>query len=208
MCQALNVQSLIRKNNRLNQSDSAQQPEAKARIRKFSEAIRFELEKAFLANNFISGTEKAELACRLELTERQVQKWFVHRREKLRKLEKKAALSSTIDYLNVTQPVRSSYLSNNRTRQNQQNRSLSENLYQKIYNNYRQMKNESLNEQPITSIKNDYDNEFDENEEIENLNENDSFDHNAEHNSAYEGQNFVDNNASINETYNNEFESI
>ncbi len=57
----------------------------KTRIRKFSDNIRNELERHFLANNFISGAEKTVLAMRLNLTERQVQKWFVHRREKLRK---------------------------------------------------------------------------------------------------------------------------
>lgn len=56
--------------------------------RKFSEDIRCELERKFRANNFISGMEKRELAKKLHLTERQVQKWFVHRREKLRKINK------------------------------------------------------------------------------------------------------------------------
>jgi len=74
-------------------------PMPKLRIRKFSEKIRYELEMAFLAKNFISGLEKAELAKRLDLTERQVQKWFVHRREKLRRLEKKSAtLNSTLNH--------------------------------------------------------------------------------------------------------------
>lgn len=77
--------------------------EPKTRIRKFSEATRHELEKAFLVKNFISGSERCELATRLNLTERQVQKWFVHRREKLRKLEKKAALNSTGHEFNETQ---------------------------------------------------------------------------------------------------------
>jgi len=53
------------------------------RIRKFSEHIRYELERKFLSNHFISGAEKSLLAKQLSLTERQVQKWFVHRREKL-----------------------------------------------------------------------------------------------------------------------------
>ncbi len=69
--------------------------ERKVRVRKFSEAIRSELERKFLLNNFISGVEKAQLARKLELTERQVQKWFVHRREKLRRLEKKSAVAMT-----------------------------------------------------------------------------------------------------------------
>ncbi len=65
----------------------------KPRVRKFSEAIRSELERKFLLNNFISGVEKSQLAKKLELTERQVQKWFVHRREKLRRIEKQSAIS-------------------------------------------------------------------------------------------------------------------
>ena len=56
-----------------------------ARVRKFSDSIRGELERKFLKNNFISGPEKTKLAVELNLTERQVQKWFVHRREKLRR---------------------------------------------------------------------------------------------------------------------------
>lgn len=60
------------------------------RIRKFSDHITNELEQHFLKNNFISGSEKAKLAKKLSLTERQVQKWFVHRREKLRRLQKRA----------------------------------------------------------------------------------------------------------------------
>jgi hypothetical protein len=60
------------------------------RIRKFSDQITNELEQHFLKNNFISGSEKAKLAKKLSLTERQVQKWFVHRREKLRRLQKRA----------------------------------------------------------------------------------------------------------------------
>ena len=63
------------------------------RVRKFSDAIRSELESKFLENNFISGIEKTQLARRLELTERQVQKWFVHRREKLRRHEKKYGIA-------------------------------------------------------------------------------------------------------------------
>ena len=55
------------------------------RVRKFSERIRTELERKFLKNNFISGPEKTKLAKLLNLSERQVQKWFVHRREKLRR---------------------------------------------------------------------------------------------------------------------------
>lgn len=66
--------------------------DSKFRVRKFSDAIRSELERKFLENNFISGIEKTQLARRLELTERQVQKWFVHRREKLRRHEKKYGL--------------------------------------------------------------------------------------------------------------------
>ena len=65
---------------------------AKGRIRKFSEHIRNALESKFLSNNFISGPEKSELAKRLDLTERQVQKWFIHRREKLRRLQKKIGI--------------------------------------------------------------------------------------------------------------------
>jgi hypothetical protein len=55
------------------------------RVRKFSESIRVALERKFLKNNFISGPEKVKLARSLNLSERQVQKWFVHRREKLRR---------------------------------------------------------------------------------------------------------------------------
>lgn len=70
---------------------------ATSRIRKFSDQIRDQLERHFLLNNFISGSEKSKLARKLNLTERQVQKWFVHRREKLRRLEKKAhLLNSTL----------------------------------------------------------------------------------------------------------------
>ena len=59
--------------------------DAKMRVRKFSDSIRSELERKFVTNHFISGAEKAQLAVKLNLTERQVQKWFVHRREKLRR---------------------------------------------------------------------------------------------------------------------------
>lgn len=65
--------------------------DSKMRVRKFSDQIRNELERKFLVNNFISGAEKTKLAQKLRLTERQVQKWFVHRREKLRRLQRKAA---------------------------------------------------------------------------------------------------------------------
>lgn len=58
------------------------------RIRKFSEAIRSELEKQFQLNRYINGDDKKRLADRLNLTVRQVQKWFVHRREKYRRDEK------------------------------------------------------------------------------------------------------------------------
>lgn len=69
----------------------------KGRIRKFSDRVRNELERSFLANNFITGGEKKVLATRLNLTERQVSKWFVHRREKLRRLEKRASnINSTL----------------------------------------------------------------------------------------------------------------
>ena len=58
------------------------------RIRKFSDQIRMELEKHFQKNRYISGDEKKMLADKLNLTVRQVQKWFVHRREKFRRYEK------------------------------------------------------------------------------------------------------------------------
>jgi hypothetical protein len=58
------------------------------RIRKFSDHIRTELEKHFQKNRYISGDEKKMLADKLSLTVRQVQKWFVHRREKFRRYEK------------------------------------------------------------------------------------------------------------------------
>lgn len=57
-------------------------------IRKFNDEIRHELELKFLENNFISGIEKDRLATRLNLTERQVKKWFEKRREKKRRIEK------------------------------------------------------------------------------------------------------------------------
>jgi hypothetical protein len=57
-------------------------------IRKFDDEIRDELERKFLENNFISGVEKDQLAVRLNLTERQVKKWFEKRREKKRRMEK------------------------------------------------------------------------------------------------------------------------
>ena len=68
--------------------------DSKFRVRKFSDAIRNELEQKFLENNFISGVQKSQLAAKLALTERQVQKWFVHRREKLRRHEKKYGVAS------------------------------------------------------------------------------------------------------------------
>jgi hypothetical protein len=58
------------------------------RIRKFSDNIRMELERHFQKNRYISGDEKKLLADKLNLTVRQVQKWFVHRREKFRRYEK------------------------------------------------------------------------------------------------------------------------
>jgi len=74
------------------------------RIRKFSDKIRNELERSFLANNFITGGEKQILAKKLNLTERQVSKWFVHRREKLRRLEKRATnINSTLQHHYMTQ---------------------------------------------------------------------------------------------------------
>jgi hypothetical protein len=128
-------------------------PEPKIRIRKFSEEIRNELEAAFLAKNFISGFEKAELSKRLNLTERQVQKWFVHRREKLRRLEKKSAtLNSTLDhhhsqirsvqsssnYQNITMDSRPKLIPQIRMLKK-------ENPYQKVYDHsYREKKFENM----------------------------------------------------------------
>lgn len=60
-------------------------------IRKFNEEIRVELEAKFAENNFISGAEKDQLAVKLNLTERQVKKWFEKRREKKRRIEKMTA---------------------------------------------------------------------------------------------------------------------
>ena len=59
------------------------------RVRKFSDYIRSELEKQFQIRKYISGQDKKILADRLNLTIKQIQKWFVHRREKLRHLQKK-----------------------------------------------------------------------------------------------------------------------
>jgi hypothetical protein len=125
----------------------------KTRIRKFSDTVRTELEAAFLIKNFISGAEKFELAKRLGLTERQVQKWFVHRREKLRRLEKKAAtLNSPLDireHGNNTSvhhsQIRSAanILPNiDYSKPKLASKSLNENPYQKVYHNYRQIKTE------------------------------------------------------------------
>ncbi len=90
-------------------SNAAQYEESdsKSRIRKFSDKIRNELEREFLANNFITGGQKKVLAKRLSLSERQVSKWFVHRREKLRRLEKRATdINTTLQqhYISRTQP--------------------------------------------------------------------------------------------------------
>ncbi len=63
-------------NNNINFNSDDQKFEPKIRVRKFSEAIRNELELHFLTNNFISGIQKTQLANKLNLTERQVQKWF------------------------------------------------------------------------------------------------------------------------------------
>jgi hypothetical protein len=52
--------------------------------RKFTDEVRAELERHFRQDHFIKGIEKQRLARNLGLTERQVGKWFVHRREKLR----------------------------------------------------------------------------------------------------------------------------
>jgi hypothetical protein len=185
----------------------------KTRIRKFSDNIRNELERHFLANNFISGAEKTVLAMRLNLKERQVQKWFVHRREKLRRLEKKTTLIDTPFHCQKQQKLNrlSDNFSNNKTKQ-----IVTENPYQKVYvtkggytinNNqnkelysfndndseieclYEKEKNEDChlyddwidNQNKINdnnldkninfSIINDDDNEFDQDEDIEELNE-------------------------------------
>lgn len=71
------------------------------RVRKFSDRVRNELEKKFQLSNFISGAEKKSIAKKLNLTERQVQKWFVHRREKLRRGHKKTdVLGNKLNDLN------------------------------------------------------------------------------------------------------------
>lgn len=85
-----NYQAQTSYNSKQAKTCSTTQFDSKLRVRKFSDAIRLELERKFTANNFISGIEKTQLAKKLNLTERQVQKWFVHRREKLRRQEKKA----------------------------------------------------------------------------------------------------------------------
>ena len=90
-----------------NDTTTTQQTNGKVKIRKFSDHIRIQLERSFLANNFITGDEKKVLANRLKLTERQVSKWFVHRREKLRRLEKRAT--------NINSTLQQHY--NNRTKQ-------------------------------------------------------------------------------------------
>ena len=59
-------------------------------IRKFNDSTRAQLELKFAQNNFISRVEKDELAAQLNLTERQVKKWFEKRREKKRRLERQA----------------------------------------------------------------------------------------------------------------------
>jgi hypothetical protein len=76
------------------------------RVRKFSESIRSELERQFAIRRYVSGEEKRKLAAKLSLTARQVQKWFVHRREKLRREQSETML------VVKEEPVRSSLSAN------------------------------------------------------------------------------------------------
>ena len=75
----------LKKDSKITNKKNSNGTAGNIRVRKFSERIRTELERKFLKNNFISGPEKTKLAKLLNLSERQVQKWFVHRREKLRR---------------------------------------------------------------------------------------------------------------------------
>ena len=74
----------------VNKSFPGQLTGEKKFIRKFNDSTRAQLELKFAQNNFISRVEKDELATQLNLTERQVKKWFEKRREKKRRLERQA----------------------------------------------------------------------------------------------------------------------
>ncbi|GMR42746.1 hypothetical protein PMAYCL1PPCAC_12941, partial [Pristionchus mayeri] len=54
----------------------------------YSDYIRLELEKEFHMNEFINADRKADLATKLNLTERQIKIWFQNRRAKKRRDEK------------------------------------------------------------------------------------------------------------------------
>uniref|UniRef100_A0A8R1Y618 Pal-1 n=1 Tax=Pristionchus pacificus TaxID=54126 RepID=A0A8R1Y618_PRIPA len=54
----------------------------------YSDYIRLELEKEFHMNQFINADRKADLATKLNLTERQIKIWFQNRRAKKRRDEK------------------------------------------------------------------------------------------------------------------------
>jgi hypothetical protein len=178
----------------------------KTRIRKFSDTVRTELEAAFLIKNFISGAEKFELAKRLGLTERQVQKWFVHRREKLRRLEKKAAtVNSPLDNgehnasLHHSQ-IRSAanILPNIDYKPKLASKSLNENPYQKVYHNYRQIKTEQkFNTNNLDE--NNVDVEGNCLNEADDLDENEYYDQNDEENNW----NNTNNNDDDDEDFNN-----
>lgn len=180
----------------INQSESSNKINNKSRIRKFSDKIRDELERKFLQNNFISGNEKTYLAKSLNLTERQVQKWFVHRREKLRRLEKKATLLNStlqqqkqqayqIPVKNLNPPITTVIATNSFNRQ--QRKVSTENPYQKVYltrpgnstkhhnNTMKQSDYNSNNKDEHLRNKNtDYSNEHDSDIEIYEENNNDN----------------------------------
>ncbi|GMR51612.1 hypothetical protein PMAYCL1PPCAC_21807 [Pristionchus mayeri] len=53
----------------------------------FSPAQLVQLEKAFLANHYVVGTERKQLASRLNLSETQVKVWFQNRRTKHKRIK-------------------------------------------------------------------------------------------------------------------------
>lgn len=171
----------------INQSESSNKINNKSRIRKFSDEIRDELERKFLQNNFISGNEKTYLAKSLNLTERQVQKWFVHRREKLRRLEKKATLLNStlqqqkqqayqIPVKNRNPPI-TTVATNSFNRQ--QRKVSTENPYQKVYltrpgNSTKHHNNSNNKDEHLRNKNTDYSNEHDSDIEIYEENNNDN----------------------------------
>lgn len=118
-----------------------------------------------MIKNFISGSERCELASRLNLTERQVQKWFVHRREKLRKLEKKAALNSTTQDFNETQySVSESYIQKalNDELPNQSNLNETEEFNETDYNQDNYDQSQYINNESYNQSLNETDNYYNE----------------------------------------------